>query len=111
MELERADIEAIAERVVELLESRPLPVRSRLLDAAELARLLAVERDWVYAHATELGAIRLGGPQGRLRFDLRRVEAALGDASRPVARDASAERARRPRRHRTDGLELLPYES
>lgn len=62
-------IEAIARRVVELLrtESEARPVC--LTDAATLAQELGVERDWIYAHADELGAIRLGGPHGRLRFD------------------------------------------
>src|ERR1700733_8232221 len=79
------DIQPIAERIVELLrEQRPpgtsatgmlvaerpgLPL-SGLVDAATLARMLGVDRSWVYAHAGQLGGIRLGGPQGRLRFDL-----------------------------------------
>ena len=42
----------------------------RLVDAATLARILDVDRDWVYAHARELQAVRLGGERGRLRFDL-----------------------------------------
>ena len=45
----------------------------RLVDAATLATILDVERDWVYAHARELQAIRLGGKRGRLRFDLASV--------------------------------------
>jgi excisionase family DNA binding protein len=43
---------------------------SRLLTPAELAEYLSVERSYVYEHASELGAIRLGtGPKARLRFD------------------------------------------
>lgn len=61
-------IERIALRVAELLAETP-PAPS-LVDATAVARDLSVERDWVYEHARELGAIRLGGPQGRLRFDL-----------------------------------------
>lgn len=30
-------------------------------DAAELARLFGIERSWVYTHAIELGAVKLGG--------------------------------------------------
>lgn len=63
-------VEAIARRVVELLRTEIQQGRpARLVDAATLARELGVERDWVYANAERLGAIRLGGPRGRLRFD------------------------------------------
>jgi hypothetical protein len=65
--LEHQDIEAIAHRVVELLEGPP----RRLLTVAEVARLLAVDRDFVYAHQAELGVVRLPGKGRRpaLRFD------------------------------------------
>lgn len=63
-------IEQIAQRVVALLdEAARLTDGPRYVDAATLAAELSVERDWVYAHAEELGALRLGGPRGRLRFD------------------------------------------
>jgi len=75
--LEPADVEAIAQRVAELLSPPGQPVR--YVDAARLAKTLGVERDWVYAHACQLGAIRLGGPQGRLRFDLHHVQQTLAD--------------------------------
>ena len=102
MRLDPRDIEAIARRVAELtLAARPAaPPAVRYVDAAEVARALAVERDWVYAHARELGAIRLGGTQGRLRFDLGAVTRALADrpreppAAAPTARSPSERRAR-----------------
>lgn len=75
MKLDREDIEAIADRVAELI-GRPAgraPHAIRYVDAATVARVLGVERDWVYDHARELGAVRLGGPQGRLRFDLEEI--------------------------------------
>ena len=54
-----------------------------LVDAATLARLLNVDRDWVYANARRLGAVRLGdGPKARLRFDATRARAALAAAER-----------------------------
>ena len=56
--IEEGLVEAIARRVVELLGSERSP---RYVDAATVSRDLAVERDWVYSHADELGAIRLGG--------------------------------------------------
>jgi hypothetical protein len=76
-----ADIEAIAERTAHhfanLLE-RPTPSAHRLLEAKELASTLNVSVDFVYAHAAELGAMRLGdGPRARLRFDLRTAETAM----------------------------------
>jgi len=59
---------AIAEHLADLLEHRP---RVRLVDAATLAAALGVSRDFVYAHANELGGERIGsGPRGRLRFNL-----------------------------------------
>lgn len=66
-------IEQIARRVVDLLREDDQPRTGRYVDSATLAKELEVERDWVYAHAKELGAIRLGGPNGRLRFDLQAV--------------------------------------
>ena len=92
-------VEAIARRVVELLrgeETGECP--ARLVDAATLARELGVEREWVYAHAAQLGAIRLGGPQGRLRFDRREVGKRLGGADAATWRPPRRA-PRRPRRH------------
>jgi hypothetical protein len=49
-----------------------------LVDAQAVADYLAVDRGWVYAHAGELGARRLGeGPKARLRFSLDEVDALL----------------------------------
>jgi hypothetical protein len=98
MRLDEHDIQRIAERVVELLAAREqtppsagaagsvlvhqraAPEPSGLVDAATLAQALGVDRGWVYAHAEQLGGIRLGGPQGRLRFDL----AGIGDRFAPA---------------------------
>jgi hypothetical protein len=67
-------IERIAERIANLLRE---PMRPRLVDATALARELGVSRDFVYAHATELGGARIGhGSRGRLRFDRERALAA-----------------------------------
>ncbi len=74
IEISHETIDAIAERVVELLGG-PTSGRATLVDAGELARRLKVERSWVYEHAVELGAIRLGGgPRPRLRFDVEAIE-------------------------------------
>jgi N-formylglutamate amidohydrolase len=70
------DVEAIAEatatRLAEIVSSTPGTFA--LVDARQLARDLGVSLDYVYAHATELGAMRLGsGPKARIRFDLNRA--------------------------------------
>lgn len=68
MTLSEADIEAVAARVADLLRSGR--VGAELVDAAEIARRFGVSRDFVYGHADDLGAVRLGdGPKARLRFD------------------------------------------
>jgi hypothetical protein len=100
MNLDADDIEAVAARVVELLEQRD-DSASRLVDAATPARTLRVDRDWVYARARQLGAIRLGdGPKAPLRFDVRLVRALLaahdGQQSRPA--EPTPRRRGRPRK-------------
>ncbi len=71
MSLAPNEIEAIAQRVAELLEGPPSSMRERRLGTAkELAAALGVERKWVYANQERLRVIRLGqGPRARLRFD------------------------------------------
>lgn len=59
-------LDALADRIAERLRAQSA---GALVDAATLADRLGVARGWVYEHASELGARRLGGPRGRLRFD------------------------------------------
>ena len=47
MRLDPADIEQIAQRVADLTRSSQMLPSGQYVDAAELARLLGVERDWV----------------------------------------------------------------
>lgn len=109
MTLEHQDIEAIAHRVVELMEAPP----RKLLTVAEVAGLLAVDPDFVYAHQAELGVVRLPGKGRRpaLRFDrdtlLERLDRGHATQAQPRAR-----RGRRGQRARdaTSLIELLPYE-
>ena len=70
MRLDPGEAERIAALVAAAVRRDP---PARFLDAAATARMLSVERDWVYEHAEELGAVRLGGPRGRLRFDRREI--------------------------------------
>jgi hypothetical protein len=98
MSLMPEEIEAIAQRVAELIADRLAPPapRERLVDAAQLAGLPGVERDWVYAHADQLGGVRLGGPKGRLRFDLNMVADHLDQTDRPHDQRPAPPVSRRP---------------
>ena len=102
MKLDPDDVEAIARRVAELLGAPPSGA-PRYVNAAELAEALGVDREWVYAHAAELGAIRLGGPGGRLRFDLQHVRRTLSDETPAAGATPTARARERPAgaRHRT----------
>jgi hypothetical protein len=111
IKLDPQTVEEIARRVVALLERRGLGKRE-LVDAAELARRFGIERSWVYTHAIELGAIKLGnGAKPRLRFYpevaarvLRRVDGE--PAADPPAR--SGKRAGQPPRRAASDVRLLP---
>src|SRR5215218_10570219 len=95
--LTRAEVEAIAESVVERISELIRPrLWLGLVDAADVARRLGVHENWVYGHADQLGAIRLGdGEKARLRFDLERVARAIGATElEPTGRSPG-----RPRRH------------
>jgi hypothetical protein len=66
-------IEALAQRVAELLGDAPGP--QQLISAAEVAERWGVDREWVYENAERLGARRLGaGKRPRMRFDPAEVE-------------------------------------
>jgi hypothetical protein len=110
MRLDDEDIERIAARVAELLQEGRDADAVRFVDAAFVAQKLDVDRDWVYAHARELGGVRLGGPRGRLRFDLQTIRRQL---DHPGAPPGAGERGRpRPRkrsRKRLGNVDLLPY--
>lgn len=79
MRLDPADIEAVAELVVErLAEREKRPARIGLATAGEVAERYGVSLSWVYANKVRLGAVLLGdGPRARLRFDLERVAEAI----------------------------------
>lgn len=111
MTLDDEDIERIAARVVELLQDGGETGGTRYVDAAFVAQKLGVDRDWVYAHARELGGVRLGGPRGRLRFDLQKIRRQLDGPDeaqpKPCERRQARPRKRRPRR--LGNVDLLPY--
>jgi len=62
----------VARRVIEMIKDELVlgaPAAATWLNAAEVAQLLHVTREWVYQHSEELGAVRLGGGRRpRLRF-------------------------------------------
>jgi hypothetical protein len=109
MRLDPADIEAIAELVVERLAERERrPARIGLTTASEVAERYGVSVSWVYANKRRLGAVVLGdGPKARLRFDLERVGEAIGT---PVEARSERPRRRRGRPGKTGlppGVDLL----
>lgn len=101
MTLEPRDIDAVARRVVEILDERSTPP-APLVSAAELAVVLGVDVVWVREHADLLGVYRLGaGPRARLRFDVQEARARLRAADRAdVPADVVGVRAQRVRRSR-----------
>lgn len=92
------------------------------VDVATVAEYLSVTPGWVYEHAAELGAGRLGsGPRARLRFRLSEVDERLSacstsrrsddiDQDRELAPANDRARARTSRRRQRSGTsaELLP---
>jgi hypothetical protein len=78
----------------------------QLITANQVAAALCVSRDWVYEHASELGAIRLGsGRRPRLRFDPRLVAQAIETG---FGNRRNRQRSRRFRLERASDVELLP---
>jgi hypothetical protein len=86
-----------------------------LVDASEIARRTGRSRWWVYEHAGELGAVRLGaGSRPRLGFWPSRLDEYLQAAAqlrKPIPAPARARPQRRQRGRRTStGVELLPIQ-
>src|SRR5262249_6098653 len=92
-----------AQRVVELLNSRAAVSETPHLSAKDVARRFGVGRKWVYEHADELGAIRLGaGRRARMRFKAAVVEERLGRLRATTAGARSSQPAR------SETSDLLP---
>ncbi|MGC1852405.1 MAG: hypothetical protein WA687_08205 [Solirubrobacterales bacterium] len=87
-------IESLARRLAELLvPAEESPQRRRLISAEEVASWWGVGRRWVYDHAEELGARRLGaGRRPRLRFDPEEVAERLGELNGKDERRSEAMR-------------------
>jgi hypothetical protein len=84
-------IEALARRLAELLGSAEArQPEGRLISAGEVAKRWGLSRRWVYGHAEELGAHRIGaGRRPRLRFDPEAVAERLGELAGEGERNAS----------------------
>ena len=105
------DASRLVDLIVERLESRHLDP-PRWVGADRVADHLGVEVSYVYEHATELGARRLGsGPRARLRFRLDLVDTALlrkDAATEPTRPRATTARHRRRSRGPSTDVPLLP---
>jgi hypothetical protein len=111
VELGAETIALLAEELASRLQSRRL-AQPRWVTAGIVAVHLSVDPGWVYEHAEQLGARRLGdGPKARLRFRLDLVDEALCPADRRSdAAELARQAASRPRSRRRLGttIELLP---
>lgn len=102
--LDPATIAALADAVAERLRGEHLRP-TELVDAVEIARRFGVSRDYVYDHAGDLGAVRLGdGPRARLRFD----PATVAERLKPEAPEATRAHPRRRPRSKSGSADLLP---
>ncbi len=92
----------VARRVIEMIKDEgglPAPAAATWLNATEVAQLLHVTREWVYQHADELGAVRLGGGRRpRLRFRPERLATAI------IAPTVGVEKRPKHRESRSYGL-------
>jgi hypothetical protein len=90
--LDVVSIDAIAQRVADILRSESFQTREQLITATDVAARFGVSRSWVYDNAERLGAVRLGtGSKARLRFDPKRVSELM--RAKPTARDQLARRS------------------
>jgi hypothetical protein len=94
MKLDPDDVEAIAQRVAELVQ----PPRAGLVGIDRLARELDVHPDWVYRHARALGGAKLGrSANSPWRFDVERAVAAAVAMGQPPPSSVDRPRRGRPR--------------
>lgn len=98
-----ADLDAIAHRVLELLTEATPPA---WLTTDDVASILAVSRDWVYAHAGELGGVKIAGV---LRFERSKLRRVLDQNRLPTPQPPSPPRRPGPARRQAGyDFPLLP---
>jgi hypothetical protein len=104
VKLEPADVEAIAQRVAELVQ----PCHVGLVTVDQLAAELRVHADWVYRHARALGGVKLGrSANSPWRFDIERAVAAAMEMGQPPPSSFERPPRGRPRASET----ALPAEA
>ncbi|MGA7704195.1 MAG: hypothetical protein WB998_04800 [Solirubrobacteraceae bacterium] len=106
-------LEVTSEQLYARLGDPHIEQPEALVDASEIARRAGRSRWWVYEHAGELGAVRLGaGSRPRLAFWPSRVDEYLQAAaqlSQPIPAPARARPQRRQHTRRTStSVKLLP---
>ena len=94
--LDRLGEAAVVQRLSEALKAVGLlpqpPDAARWLDADDVAKRLNRKREWVYAHATELGVRRVGkGSRPRLLFP-----PDVADSKNEAPRDRHAAKPKKP---------------
>jgi hypothetical protein len=100
--------DAVVARIIDVIRIEGLIAREgggqRWLDAQEVAeRLVGVSREWVYEHADELGARRMGsGRRPRLRFPAQSLD-------RPASGSGGAAESSAPSRLRRRTQGLIPF--
>lgn len=95
-----ADVERVAQRVVDLLRQRERE-EPQLLTVRELAKRFSVSTDLIYEHSAELGAVRLGS---RLLFDPDLAAERLRELHEPAS--PTPARSGKRKSTRTDLLEI-----
>jgi hypothetical protein len=112
-------LDLLADRLADRLASRlelAIKPQEALINAADVACLVGMKRGWVYEHAGDLGAVRLGpGPRPRLGFYPARVNEYLESIANPppISLPTHAPPRRRQRRrprpgYTASGVKLLP---
>jgi hypothetical protein len=108
-----ADVTAIADAVVERMAGRAST--PELVDVATIARRFGLSTAYVYDHAAELGAVRIGGgTRPRLRFDPSVVAERIGTPCSASSTSQSRKPASRAKPRRTgaakgqNGPRVLP---
>jgi hypothetical protein len=105
--LDDASLDLLASRIADKLADRLTAHHAgELIDANELAHRIGRSRDYVYANADHLGAVRLGdGPRPRLAFRWPHVLEHI--TATPVPTTKPNTTTPRPRRKHTEST-LLP---
>lgn len=101
--LTEEQLDHLADRVAIKLAAARAPARP-MLTVEDVCATFQVSRAWVYENAARLGGIKLGpGQRAPLRFDAKRVAAAMSplattETTEPATRNVDQPSRRRPKR-------------